>query len=83
MTILLSLIKIFLFPGAAFLCVYSLVLQYLDRKLYARLQNRQGPPWYQPLADFLKLVEQDDVSRYSALFPGVGFHGVPLYPHMG
>jgi NADH-quinone oxidoreductase subunit H len=38
-----------------------MVLQYLDRKVYARLQNRVGPPWYQPLADFLKLLGKESI----------------------
>lgn len=36
-------------------------LEYLDRKIYARLQNRIGPPWYQPLADFLKLLGKETI----------------------
>lgn len=58
---LLNLIKIFIFPGFLFLAAYSMFLQYLDRKVYARLQNRAGPPWYQPLADFLKLIGKESV----------------------
>ncbi|MDP4132519.1 MAG: NADH-quinone oxidoreductase subunit H [Bacillota bacterium] len=50
------LCKLFIFPGFLFLSVYSFLLDFLDRKLYARMQNRVGPPWYQPLADFLKLI---------------------------
>ena len=36
-------------------------MEYLDRKLYARMQNRVGPPWYQPLADFIKLLGKETV----------------------
>jgi len=35
--------------------------QFLDRKLYARLQNRVGPPWFQPLADFIKLSSKEEI----------------------
>jgi NADH-quinone oxidoreductase subunit H len=35
--------------------------QFLDRKLYARLQNRKGPPWFQPLADLIKLLTKEDI----------------------
>jgi len=48
-----------IFPGLLFLSVYSLVFESLDRKMVARLQNRQGPPLYQPLADFLKLLGKE------------------------
>ncbi len=51
-----SILKILLFPGFLFLTGYALCLEYVDRKLYARMQNRVGPPWYQPVADFFKLV---------------------------
>ncbi len=33
----------------------------VDRKLYARFQNRVGPPWYQPLADFIKLMGKEAI----------------------
>lgn len=56
MMILEALLKIIIFPGFVFLSAYSFVIEFVDRKLYARFQNRKGPPWYQPLADFLKLL---------------------------
>lgn len=57
----LTLIKILIFPGFLFLSSYSLLSEYIDRKVYARLQNRVGPPWYQPLADFLKLLGKESI----------------------
>ncbi len=57
----LALFQILIYPGLVFLCVLSLVFEYVDRKLYARLQNRVGPPWYQPLADILKLLSKETV----------------------
>ena len=53
---LMSILKVLLFPGLLFLSVYSFLLEFVDRKVYARMQNRKGPPWYQPLADMLKLI---------------------------
>ena len=53
---LASILKVLLFPGLLFLSVYSFFLEFVDRKVYARMQNRKGPPWYQPLADMLKLI---------------------------
>lgn len=53
---LLSILKVLVFPGLLFLGSYSFLLEYVDRKVYARMQNRKGPPWYQPLADMLKLI---------------------------
>ncbi|MDD5594031.1 MAG: NADH-quinone oxidoreductase subunit H, partial [Candidatus Margulisbacteria bacterium] len=56
-----ALFTILIFPGFLFLSVVSLFAEYVDRKLYARLQNRVGPPWFQPLADFIKLLGKEDI----------------------
>lgn len=61
MAVALSLFHILVFPGFIFLSVLSLVFEYIDRKLYARLQNRVGPPWYQPLADLIKLLTKETI----------------------
>ena len=58
-----SLFSIFIFPGFLFLFVFGLSAQFFDRRIYARLQNRQGPPWFQPLADFIKLVSKEGIKR--------------------
>lgn len=56
---LLALAHIIIFPGFLFLAVYGLFLQWMDRKLGAVMQNRVGPPWFQPAADFIKLVAKE------------------------
>ena len=56
-----SLFYIFIFPGFVFLGVYGLLVEFVDRKLYARFQNRVGPPWFQPLADFVKLMGKEAI----------------------
>lgn len=57
MTQLLAIIwKALIIPGFLFMSSYGFLVEFADRKLYARMQNRIGPPWYQPLADFLKLI---------------------------
>ena len=61
MTALLSLFQMLIFPGFLFLVVLGLTGQFVDRKLYARLQNRVGPPWFQPVADFFKLLGKESV----------------------
>ncbi|MEG1661834.1 MAG: complex I subunit 1 family protein, partial [Clostridiales bacterium] len=58
---MLALFNIIVFPGMLFLGIYALFFAFLDRKLYARLQNRMGPPWFQPLADFLKLLGKETI----------------------
>ena len=57
----MALLQIVVFPGLLFLSVISLVYEYVDRKLYARLQNRVGPPWYQPVADIIKLLTKEAI----------------------
>lgn len=57
---MINLFYILIFPGFLFLGAYGLAAEFIDRRLYARLQNRQGPPWFQPLADFIKLCSKED-----------------------
>ena len=35
--------------------------EWLDRKLMARMQNRMGPRWFQPIADNIKLLSKEEV----------------------
>ncbi|MFB6150963.1 MAG: complex I subunit 1 family protein [Haloarculaceae archaeon] len=77
-----GLFYLLVFPGFAFLFAYALALEYVDRKLYARLQNRVGPRPLQPLADFLKLlakesvVPEDATARIYNAAPLTGLAGV-------
>jgi len=75
----MSLFYILIFPGFIFISVFSLAFEYVDRILYARLQNRKGPPWYQSLADIIKLLfketivpEEADAKLFRAI-PVIGF----------
>ena len=56
-----ALFTLLIFPGLGFLFVCALLFQWIDRQVAARLQGRIGPPWYQPLADFVKLMAKEDV----------------------
>jgi NADH-quinone oxidoreductase subunit H len=55
------LFAILVFPGFLFLCLAGWAVEFIDRKLYARLQNRIGPPWFQPFADFVKLISKEEI----------------------
>jgi len=62
------------FPGGLFLIVAGMVYHWLDQKMIARLQNRIGPRWFQPLADTVKLLSKEEVVPDSAnrlLFVGL------------
>jgi len=56
------LVYIFIFPGFLFLAAYALFLAYLDRKIAARMQHRVGPPFFQPLADFIKMLGKEVIN---------------------
>jgi len=49
------------FPGFAFLFVCAMAFGWIDRRVIARLEGRIGPPWFQPLADFIKLMAKEDI----------------------
>jgi len=57
----MAFVQLLLFPGLAFLFVMGLAAEFVDRKLYARFQNRVGPPWFQPAADFVKLLSKENL----------------------
>lgn len=56
-----SLFTLLIFPGFAFLFVCAMLFAWIDRRVIARLQGRIGPPWYQPLADWVKLMAKEDI----------------------
>lgn len=59
--ILASLFALLIFPGFGFLFVCAMAFEWVDRRLIARFQGRVGPPWFQPVADLLKLLAKEDV----------------------
>ncbi|OGS20110.1 MAG: hypothetical protein A2252_11200 [Elusimicrobia bacterium RIFOXYA2_FULL_39_19] len=67
METLKDIIFILIYPGLFFLLSYSLFVEWVDRKVYARLQNRYGPlhtgfaGMLQPTADFIKLMFKEDI----------------------
>lgn len=61
MNAILAVIYLLVFPGFLFLFTFSLFVEYLDRKVYARLQRRVGPPLLQPFADLVKLAAKEDI----------------------
>jgi NADH-quinone oxidoreductase subunit H len=58
---LTGFLYLLIFPGLVFQVVCGLVFERIDRKLLARFQRRVGPPWYQPLADLVKLFSKEDL----------------------
>ncbi|MEM0320242.1 MAG: NADH-quinone oxidoreductase subunit H, partial [Candidatus Nezhaarchaeales archaeon] len=64
---LIDLLRVLIFPGFLFFIILGLFFEWIDRKFYAKLQNRVGPlyagPWglFQPFADFVKLMAKEDI----------------------
>ena len=56
---LLLAVYVLVFPGFLFLLAYAFFLQFVDRKVAARMQNRVGPPLLQPFADFIKMLGKE------------------------
>jgi len=80
--LLIQSIWILVFPGIFFITFLALLWEWIDRKVYARLQNRYGPlhtGWrgiLQPLMDFLKLLGKEDLTPRKA--NKRGFAAVPV-----
>jgi len=55
------IIALLFFPAGAFVMAGGLAYEWVDRKLIARFQNRIGPRWFQPLADWIKLLAKEEV----------------------
>ncbi|MCX5715396.1 MAG: NADH-quinone oxidoreductase subunit H, partial [Candidatus Omnitrophica bacterium] len=72
-----AIFSILIFPGFLFVSMFGLMAEYLDRKIYARLQNRVGPPWFQTIADFIKLCAKEDI--VPRLANKRMFTGAPLF----
>jgi NADH-quinone oxidoreductase subunit H len=73
---LLLAVYILIFPGFLFLLTYAFFLQYLDRKIAARMQHRVGPPLLQPFADFIKMLGKEVIDP--AGVDRVAFDAAPL-----
>ncbi len=57
-----AILALLLFPGGVFVIAGGLFYEWIDRKLVARLQNRVGPRWFQPLADVIKLLAKEEIT---------------------
>jgi len=56
-----TLFMIVVFPGFLSIAGLGMAFHWIDRKLIAKFEGRLGPPWYQPLADLIKLFAKEDI----------------------
>lgn len=71
-----------IFPGGVFALCLGLLLKGIDRKVFARLQRRVGPPLLQPFFDVIKLGRKENILPatgnhvFFRFAPVLGFMGV-------
>lgn len=63
MNLLIALERLLIFPGLLFAVPAAWFVLWLERKSVALLQQRIGPPFYQPFFDFIKLLGKDTPPR--------------------
>lgn len=56
-----DILALLLWPGLIGGALLGWLYMWLSRKLTARLQGRQGPPFYQPFFDFVKLLGKETI----------------------
>ncbi|MFH1328713.1 MAG: complex I subunit 1 family protein [Candidatus Bathyarchaeota archaeon] len=59
-------LSFFVYPGLIATVLIALFSDWVIRKIKACLQARRGPPIYQPIADFIKLLTKEDVTPRQA-----------------
>ncbi|MBS7660142.1 NADH-quinone oxidoreductase subunit H, partial [Candidatus Bathyarchaeota archaeon] len=82
------ILHILLFPGFSFILTLTLICDWIERKIEARIQNRMGPTYtgpagiLQPIADFIKLLSKEDIVPIGArkfLFLSSGVLAVSIF----
>jgi NADH-quinone oxidoreductase subunit H len=64
--ILVQIFYILIYPGLLFLLVFGMLYFGILRKLTARMQNRIGPPIWQPILDTIKLFGKESIQPEQA-----------------
>jgi len=63
MSTLFPTIQLLVFPGLLYAFMAGFFMEWVQRKINARLQGRIGPPFYQPFFDFVKLLGKKPIER--------------------
>jgi len=62
----IQVFSILIYPGLLFIVVFSMLYFGMLRKLAARMQNRIGPPIWQPMLDTIKLFGKESIQPEQA-----------------
>ncbi len=81
MSAIQNIANLLFFPTGLFLLIFSLAYEWIERKFVARLQNRIGPRWFQPLADLIKLLSKEEVVPEGVV--RMLFVGLPIFALAG
>ncbi|WP_128378722.1 NADH-quinone oxidoreductase subunit H [Streptomyces cavernae] len=63
MTSVRAAVQLLVFPGLGYAVAAGFLMEWMQRKINARLQGRLGPPFYQPFFDVVKLLGKRPVER--------------------
>lgn len=55
------IVQFLIFPGFLFTAIVGCIVSWIDRKVTARVQWREGPPVLQPFYDFVKLLGKETI----------------------
>jgi len=86
--IIRTILAFAVYPGLIFTAIVGLLINWVDRKVTARIQWRVGPPIYQPFADVIKLLLKETFVPAGAsklvflAAPFIGLVGVSLVSTM-
>lgn len=78
---LTAITALLIFPGGLALIATGLLYKWANLKLLARSQNRVGPRWFQPFADILKLLSNEEIvpegvnRRFFVILPMIALAG--------
>lgn len=75
MTLASALVRLLVFPGLLYAVPAAFVVLWIECKAVARMQQRLGPPFPQPLFDFVKLMGKETPPR-----PGLAGALMRLWP---